>query len=134
MSDEITYMVRGQPLTMRQVEATAEKAKPKPKSEGPDAFHKGFRAEGYPPGFVVAAEAAANAAIIQWNQADDSYRNGRKAPQMWNFNTWSNRVKRKPIEKPFASEESAETAKALAERAGWTHVQVVALKREGQQK
>lgn len=117
--------IHGQPWSPSKA---AIEPKPKPKSDGPGEYHKGFRVVGVPPG---AMEEAQKEHLRQYAkfEAGDSVEKEYRLP--WNEGTWLARFKKKPIRsKAYEIPQAATDCKALAERAGWSHVDVVALSKK----
>lgn len=85
---------------------------PKPKKDGPAEHHKGWVVVGYEPGLIDRAMAVHAEVeetpfdLIKW------MRHNRKT-----------KVRARPFEVPSAADEM----KALAEKAGWQHVEVIEL-------
>lgn len=96
----------------------------RPKSEGPEEFHKGFRVVGIPPG-------AFDAAKLQ-HEADVRYaeRMNERPPAPLVYETFANGFKSKPVRsKPYELREAADQCRELAIKAGWDRVFVVEIKR-----
>lgn len=107
----ITYIVNGQSLTRDQFEAQAQKPMKRPPVER-EAFFRGFRVMGYPPGFIEEARAAV------------------EPPKEFDLTVWMRKNKPRRIERQFELWDAAKTCKDLAEKAGWEHVEIQEMKRE----
>lgn len=99
---------------------------PKPKKkEVSQEFHRGWKVEGLPPD--PAPEARAHAAWAQ--KRDELAAKGREIGPFVAAD-WIDRLKLTPVRaKPYGVEGAAKECKALAERCGWTRVQIVEIKR-----
>ncbi len=108
-------------------------AKPKVAREQAKAFHKGWSVEGYPPKFLVDAEAKAVRRLAEWQamtpmQQAKKIKDGDRIPKPWDEARFMAKNKRHKVRnRPFEIVSAAEQCKGLAERDGWTHVQVTAL-------
>ena len=132
---ELTFNVGGQVLTEHQMQALKSSAKPKPKAKAnkPDSYHNGWAVEGYPPGFFDRAQKHALTERAEWDSLapDDQasmLRNGKKPPKEWSEARFLATTKRKRVRRPYEVASAAETCLKLAEREGWTHLEVVELK------
>lgn len=102
--------IHGQP---RMPSKAAIDPTPKQKREPPAEYHKGWRVVGIPPGELEAARAAHIRARLD---------------KAFDQDAWAQRFKKKPVRsKAYSLPQAAAECKALAERCGWLHVDVVAL-------
>ena len=117
------------PLSSSSARASASKA------ERPDEYHRGYSVEGFPPGFIDAAQKQADDSLAAWHAMSNEKReaaekDGRREPKPWDLDQFLIRTKRKKVRsRPYEVEAAASECKALAERAGWTHVIVNELKK-----
>jgi hypothetical protein len=137
---ELTYIVGGAVVDADTLKAAAsQQRKPKPKREAPDSFHRGYSVEGHPPGYPEECQRIAEACWADWQSQTEQQKarrikDGERPPKPWDFNRWLLTTKRKKARsKPYELLSAAEECKAIAERTGWTHVQIVELKKQGQQ-
>lgn len=113
--------------------AAALQTKRKAVIERPAQFHKGFKVVGHPP---LAMEQARQAAIKRWQDwraLNDEERKkrraeGEKEPKPWDETSWRSTTKPKAVRsKPYEVPEAAEQCAAMARKAGWLDVAVVAI-------
>jgi hypothetical protein len=138
--NEITYILGGTVVTADTLAVLAKRSrKPKAKRDAPDSFHRGYSVEGHPPGFPEECQKAAEAAFADWQgqteqQKARRLKEGDRAPKPWDFNRWLLTTKRKKVRsKPYELLSAAEECKAIADRCGWTHTQIVEVKKLGRQ-
>lgn len=92
-------------------------------SNAPSEFHKGYAVEGFQPGVFDAARAT----YIKAREVAIS-EGAKKIPEEWSERAWLAKAKPKRVRtKPYELHQAATECKALAEKAGWTHVEVRAL-------
>jgi hypothetical protein len=127
-TEQLRYSFRGQMLTKAEIEALTTKRKPKPKPDGPGAYHRGYRIVGHKPGGVQAAKEDADFAVQKWiNTAPgDRIRLGMRQPKVWDEIWWRNNGPKTTI-KTVDIARAADEAADLARRYGWTEVEIVAL-------
>jgi hypothetical protein len=105
-------------------------AKPKV-SKGREAQHLGWRVVGIPPGAMEAARKQREAEIAYYERASEASK-GTKAPKPWDESAWRAAFKKSAVRsKPYAVRDAAAACASLAEKAGWTSINVVEIKREG---
>lgn len=122
------HIVRGRVVDEFAATQMLASNKPKPRKESAAEFHRGWRVEGHPPGHEKACESEARAVWQAWQQLSDKERSSRKAPQPWDADVWARTARRKPVQ-TFEVRAAALEAVGLAEKAGWTRVQIVELSR-----
>lgn len=114
--------------------AAALQTKRKAVIERPAEFHKGFKVVGHPP--PPALEQARTLAIKRWQDwqaLTDEERKKRRAegerePKLWDESVWRSTTKPKAVRsKPYEVPEAAEQCAAMARKAGWLDVAVVAI-------
>lgn len=128
----LEFVIRGEVVQASDIKP--EKAAPKPKSEGPTEFHKGFQVVAYRPGQVEEAERLHIQEKVSWDALSGEeqakrLRIGERDPGLWNFDTWSRKTKPKRVSRMFAVPEAADQFKAIAEKQGFTSVTVQAVER-----
>jgi hypothetical protein len=112
------------------------KAAPRPQRDRPNAFHRGWLVEGYPPGFVAEAEAQARKACDDWlaltsQQIAEKLKEGMRQPKPWSLPVFMQSTRKKKVRaRPFEIPGAAEVCADLARKAGWDHVEIVEQKRE----
>lgn len=104
----------------------------RPRSAGPEQFHKGWRVIGIPPGAFESAKADRQreiADMLRWNERYPA--NAKKVPAELTYEAFCTVFKGKPVRnKPYEVIDAARVCKELAERAGWDRVELVEIKRE----
>ena len=134
---KITYSIGGELVTADELALRAKRA-PKPirSTKGAaSSFHKGWVVEGHPPGAIEAAKVLAIRLCVEWAgmldaEKAEAIKSGRRPPKAWNEAAYISETKKKrPVSRPYSIHESAEACAELARKAGWEHVQVVALRK-----
>jgi hypothetical protein len=96
----------------------------------PSSYHKGWRVLGLPKGAIEEARLhheAARTDALRRAQDDKSV----KVPKAWDLEAWLRTCKKKSVRsKPYELLDAAEQCKTLAEKEGWTHVEVRAISRD----
>lgn len=128
----LEFIVRGQVVKAEEIKPP--KPAPKPKSEGPAEFHKGFQVVAYRPGQVEEAERLHIQEKARWDALSSEeqakrLRSGERDPGPWSFDTWSRKTKPKRVSRMFAAPGAAEEFKEIAEKEGFTSVTVQAVER-----
>lgn len=134
----MTYTVGGRTVDAQGIAIMAAMQRTaKPKKEAPAAFHRGYLVEGFPPGYPEQCQSIAEAAVAAWDALPDAEKarrikeDGARRPKPWDGQRWLVEAKRKKVRsKPYELLSAAEECKAIAERAGWTHVRVAEVKKE----
>lgn len=100
---------------------------------GPKGTHKGWRVVGYRPQQVELARKEHEAEIARVTASNrDSMLQQQRVPAPWSEAVWMQRNKREPVRnEPYKIEAAAETCANLARRSGWTHVEIVEVKKGG---
>lgn len=129
----INFIVRGQVRTAQEVETILTQPKKKIARDRPQTHH-GFLVHGYPPGHVIDAEKAHAKATAEWKthtreMRDRALSEGKREPKPWDEAVWSKKHKRHRIAKPFETPEAAEIAKSMVAKEGWTHLEIIEVKR-----
>ena len=131
----LTFSVGGRTVDADTFIAGAMKGAPRVAKEQKAEFHKGWSVEGYPPGFVAAAQAQAEAEFAKWWALDDEQRaakikSGRRLAKAWDLASWKARTKLKKVRsRPYEVRSAADECAKLAEKSGWTDVCVVTLQK-----
>ena len=98
------------------------KVKAKPLEE---SSHKGWRVRGIPPGAVEAGKDALE--VLRLSAAS----RGAKVPAPWDEDAFRRKFKKKAVRsKPYELRDAATVCQELAEKAGWTNVEIVEVKKE----
>lgn len=115
----------GQPVRLDSSLHAKTKAKREEKS-----FHNGWRVIGIPPGLMEETREQHNKdRATAMSRAERE--KGIKIPKPWDEDFWRNNFKKKPIRsKPYEIPEAAQACKSLAEKAGWTFIEIVEIKKE----
>lgn len=88
------------------------------------SMHKGWRVTGIPPGAMEAA-IESHARLVKL-----AAEAGGKPIKPFDRDAWLMKTRRVPIRsKPYELEQAAKDCKALAEKCGWTHIQIVEIKK-----
>ena len=134
---KITYSIGGEQVSADELALRAKRA-PKPTratKTAPGSFHKGWVVEGHPPGAIEAAKALAIKLLADWSSMNDTkkaaaIKEGRRPPRPWDEAAYILETKKKrPVSRPYSIPEAAEVCAELSRKAGWEHVQVVALRK-----
>ena len=113
--------------------AAAQQARRKAVTEKPAEFHKGFKVVGHPPPALEQARTLAIKRWQDWHALNDEERKkrraeGEKEPKPWDEPVWRSTTKPKAVRsKPYEVPEAAEQCAAMARKAGWLDVAVVAI-------
>jgi hypothetical protein len=124
----ITFSFRGQQVTAEQFEAMTTPAKKRVPKSGPDAYHRGYRVVGHPPGAMESAHEAADEAIGNWRVLPQSVKSGMKEPKPFNEDQWRRNTGKK-VAKTTDLHEPALLAAEIARKSGWIDVDVIELKK-----
>lgn len=114
--------IHGKPMHVSITQAPRQKVV----ADTPSELHKGFRVVGHPPLAAAEAREKREADIAAWEKG------GRigAAPKPFDEDVWRSTTRLKPIRsKPYEIEEAAKQCAQMAKAAGWTEVQVVAIKK-----
>lgn len=128
----LTFIVNGREVTAEQIQAQAEKKKPRPVQEQ-KGYHKGFRVVGHAPGAMEEAQRANQAAIAEYRNASPVRRAemGLKEPKPWDEDSWRRNAKKTAIRsKPYEIYEAAEQCSQMAVLVGWEDVEIIEVKKE----
>ncbi|MBN9410854.1 MAG: hypothetical protein J0H69_17050 [Burkholderiales bacterium] len=107
--------VHGDPVSI----AGASKKLKRP-AKDPVSFHNGWRVIGIPPGAEEEARRAREAAARTARSEGLA-----KLPPEFDLEHWRMTFKKKPVRsKPYELESAARECKSLAEKAGWTFVEI----------
>lgn len=106
------------------VSTVATKQQKKKDSSTQEEFHKGHRVMGHPPNAIEQAK-------IEHEKRQSHKMIGDRKPFDPAF--WIMNAKKKPVRStPYALREAAEQCADMAAKAGWTHVEVVAIEKKAQ--
>lgn len=118
--------IDGKPMNIATATAAAGKKKRAPAKKTvkpPKSYHNGWRVTGLPPGAMEKAKEA-HAKVV-----DMAARAGGRLIPAFDPVSWLAGAKLKPVRsKPYEIQSAAMDCKALAEKAGWTNVQINELK------
>lgn len=130
MSDDVTYVnPSGQPIDP--LDPARQVTPPKKTRDTSDGFHKGFRVLGYPPGAIAKAKEHHEKRRLEITRSNIGAIKPQREPGMWSETAWKQANRPKPVRsKPYEIESAAVQCMRLAERAGWTDVQLVEVKKE----
>jgi ribosomal protein S11 len=99
-------------------------------AKDPESSHKGWRVVGIPPGRMEVDRAEHFAAVALATRLAEKDKSVR-IPKEWDEDEWRRGFKKAAIRsKPYVIRDAALTCKELAERSGWTSVDVVEIKKE----
>jgi hypothetical protein len=125
--------VNGREVDASDLLSKAPKRKARPRADGPAASHRGFRVIGHPPGAMEEAREANAEAWRRWSAHSGEERAkalslGKRPPHLWDEQRWRQSTKKEAVRaKPYELSAAADECKALAEKFGWTDVQIVSL-------
>jgi len=106
-----------------QAVSTAPVAKSKSKAVDLDPYHKGWRVVGLPPGAVEEAEQ-------EHKKKSFEARAAGKTVLDFNPLEWMQKARRKAVRsKPYSIHDAAAQCAELAEKAGWTRVEIMEIRK-----
>lgn len=113
--------VHGTPIDIGSCPSHHKPIRPKPEAK---QYHKGWRVVGHPPGAFESA--------LEGNQRVQKMAevSGGKPIETLTHDEWLRTTKKKPVRsKPYGLVGAADQCADLARKAGWSHVEVVEIKR-----
>jgi hypothetical protein len=127
---EIKFIHQGRECTKAELESILKSKKPKAQADPNQRYHRGYRIVGHKPGAVELARQANEAEMTRWQMMSAKSRaeSGAKPPKAWDEAWWRLNAKKDTV-KAVDLHLAALEAKELAERYGWTEVDVIELKK-----